>query len=71
MAESTQNTKRKESNMETHKQKGNLPAGISSLVRESERVGASRETNRILKLLLDWGLQFTPEQADQLSNTGS
>ena len=52
--------------METQTEKQNLPPVILDLVREAELLGGVKEANRIVGLLLKWGIRLTPEQADEI-----
>lgn len=52
--------------METQTQNEIIMAQVSELMRVSDDVARKRELNRILALLLEWDIQLTPVQLDQV-----
>jgi hypothetical protein len=52
--------------METPTQNEVLDEKIQALIRITERNATTRELNRVLGILIEWGYRLTPEQVQEL-----
>lgn len=52
--------------METPTQNVVLDEKIQALIRITERNATTRELNRVLAILIEWGYRLTPEQVQEL-----